>query len=355
MYSTCIFCGDSLGQNEVVEVFPVGRRLAFDPERGRLWVLCPHCRQWNLSPLEERWEALEALERMHRDTTTRYSTEEIGLSRHREGLEMVRIGRPTLPEYAAWRYGTQLTRRRKRAFLATGASVAGATALIVSTNAGLIAAGAGLAGIHAVNLTRGLYGAVRTVARIELPDGSRAQLKERHAKAAHMTAQGGAWELHFRHVIDQPTSRLQRLRWAAGSIRQSQDPLTTLDGAAAVRAAGKILPVINHSGGSIRIIREATRFVEETITADEAFRRALTAGTSPWRSLTAPTFTPAGALYRLPKAVRIGLELTAHEASERRALEGELDELEREWRAAEEIAAIADDLLLPERIRALRF
>ena len=30
MYATCLFCNKPLGQNEAVERFPVGRRLAFD-------------------------------------------------------------------------------------------------------------------------------------------------------------------------------------------------------------------------------------------------------------------------------------------------------------------------------------
>ncbi len=65
-----------------------------------------------------------------------------------------------------------------------------------------------------------------------------------------------------------------------------------------------------------------------------------------------------GTLGALPPAVRLALEMAAHEESERRALEGELAELERAWREAEEIAAIADELLLPpatgERLEALR-
>jgi hypothetical protein len=60
MHSTCTFCHAPLGANAMVEHFPVGRRLAFDADRGRLWVACAACRQWNLSPLEERWEAIEA-------------------------------------------------------------------------------------------------------------------------------------------------------------------------------------------------------------------------------------------------------------------------------------------------------
>ena len=30
MYSTCIFCNQTLGTNEAIEIFPVGRRISFD-------------------------------------------------------------------------------------------------------------------------------------------------------------------------------------------------------------------------------------------------------------------------------------------------------------------------------------
>ena len=40
MFSTCMFCNESLRTNGVVEAFPVGRWLAFDAARGRLWVVC---------------------------------------------------------------------------------------------------------------------------------------------------------------------------------------------------------------------------------------------------------------------------------------------------------------------------
>ena len=79
MYRTCIFCRKPLGSNEVVETFPVGRRLAFDAARGRLWVVCRKCERWNLTPLEERWEAVEDCERIFRDTHLRVSTDNIGL------------------------------------------------------------------------------------------------------------------------------------------------------------------------------------------------------------------------------------------------------------------------------------
>ena len=124
MFKTCMFCNRPLGTNEVIEHFPVGRRLAFYAERGRLWVVCRKCEHWNLSPVEERWEAVEMCERLFRDTRVRVSTENVGLAKHPESLKLVRIGRPMRPEFAAWRYGDQFGRRRKRALLGTLAATA---------------------------------------------------------------------------------------------------------------------------------------------------------------------------------------------------------------------------------------
>src|SRR3982750_2389857 len=127
MYRTCLFCAGDLGHNEAIEHFPVGRRLAFDAARGRLWVVCRSCERWNLTPLEERWEAIEQCERLFSSTRLKVSTDNIGLSRLREGLELVRIGSPQRPEMAAWRYGDQFGRRRVRYMAYTiGPGVAGA-------------------------------------------------------------------------------------------------------------------------------------------------------------------------------------------------------------------------------------
>ena len=68
MYTTCMFCRKPLGANKLVEAFPVGRRLAFDAAKGRLWVVCRRCERWNLTPLEERWEAVEECEKVFRES-----------------------------------------------------------------------------------------------------------------------------------------------------------------------------------------------------------------------------------------------------------------------------------------------
>src|ERR1044071_4792636 len=112
MYATCLFCNKPLGKNETFETFPVGKRLAFDARRGRLWVVCPHCERWNLTPLEERWEAIEQCERLFRSSRLRASTDNIGLARIGEEMVLIRIGNPLRPEFAYWRYGDQFGRRR---------------------------------------------------------------------------------------------------------------------------------------------------------------------------------------------------------------------------------------------------
>src|ERR1041384_4565087 len=98
MYRACLFCHADLGANQTVEHLPVGRRIAFDQRKGRLWVVCRKCERWNLTPFDERWEAREECERLFRETRVRFSTDEIGLARLREGTELVRIGEPLRPD-----------------------------------------------------------------------------------------------------------------------------------------------------------------------------------------------------------------------------------------------------------------
>ena len=69
LLTRCIFCRTPFPENGVFGRLPPGRRLAFDPGRGRLWVVCERCHRWNLCPIENRWEALHQLERMVRDAS----------------------------------------------------------------------------------------------------------------------------------------------------------------------------------------------------------------------------------------------------------------------------------------------
>ncbi len=325
MYRTCIFCHRSLGVNEAVENFPVGRRLAFDSAKGRLWVICDQCRQWNLTPLEERWEAIEECERQFRDTTRRLSTDNIGLARLREGTDLVRIGKPLLPEYAAWRYGREFLKRRiaVEAEFVLNAFLAIYDALVAQYSGG---------------------SRQRVVARVRAEDGTRLPLTRQDLKEVRLisvdTPEGFILSIPHRAGVS-------RRRWwldYAGSERE----ITELGGSTALHAAGKILPKVNPYGGNERQVRGAVELVEEVGGLERIFARASQQPgykPGPWLFDRDPSV-----LRSMRPEVRLALELAAHERTERLALAGELEELEQAWREAEEIAAIADGLLVPEEI-----
>ena len=167
MYSTCLFCKRNLGANEAIEQFPIGRRLAFDGAKGRLWVVCRKCERWNLTPLEERWEAIEECERSFRETKLRVSTDEIGLARLGEGLELVRIGKPLRPEFAAWRYGDQFGRRRRKNIILCSVGFAGAVTIpFVGPALGLSLGGFGGLIFRGANASYLFYRRRHAVARV---------------------------------------------------------------------------------------------------------------------------------------------------------------------------------------------
>ena len=105
------------------------------------------------------------------------------------------------------------------------------------------------------------------------------------------------------------------------------------------RVASALVPRLNERGGSRRTVRHAVQEIESAGHPNrflgEVGKREHHGGTG-------------GAYLRyLPRPTRLALEMALHEEQERRALEGELWMLEQAWKEAEEIAAIADDLLLP--------
>ncbi|MEM7417926.1 MAG: hypothetical protein AAF389_20730 [Gemmatimonadota bacterium] len=113
MFTRCLVCATPFEENEQLEHVPQGRRLAFDPARGRLWAVCRHCRRWTLMPIEDRWEALEELEKLTVDKARLLSqTDNIALLRAGP-LDIVRVGRAELTEEAWWRYGRELAQRKQ--------------------------------------------------------------------------------------------------------------------------------------------------------------------------------------------------------------------------------------------------
>src|SRR5215204_5335548 len=317
MYSTCIFCHSGLEANDAIEHFPVGRRLAFDAERGRLWVVCRKCRQWNLTPTEERWEAIEECERFYRDTKLRVSTDQIGLARLPSGVELVRIGRPERPEFAAWRYGDQLGRRRRTAMMRAGIGLGALGALVI----GGAAAGVGIGSFGWIIAQMGervVSGSPdRVVARLPVAGVGHVTVKAKHLARLHlMSGDGdGRWQLGVPHHKE----------------------IVTLEGDPAIKALARMLPQLNRFGGSRERVRDAVALIEHEADPMRFFAAAARQASGQRQSK----------ISGLPEATRLALEMAAHEDSERRALEGELALLEQAWKEAEEVAAIADNMFLP--------
>lgn len=322
MWSTCLFCHNPLGANQLIQTFPVGRRLAFDQKQGRLWVVCRKCEKWNLSPLDERWEAIEDCERRFRDARKRVATENVGLARLEEGLELVRIGEPLRPEFAAWRYGDQFGRRRRKAILVGSGLAAVGAGLVVATTATGILSGAGY-GIWSGG--EAIYKALRArrpVAVLPTASGERLQIRGKHLARTclHVPADGG-WGLHIPH----------------------DRGVELVTGDAARRAAVLLMPKVNAGGASAKRVQAAVSELEHVGDPTEFLAEAAKA--------SQPRFTlrtDHGLLSSLPVETLLAMEMAVNEENERIALEGELALLELEWKEAEEIAAIADTLGLPE-------
>jgi hypothetical protein len=325
VYSTCIYCKRPLGTNEVIESFPVGRRLAYDPAKGRLWVVCRKCERWNLSPLEERWEAFEECERRFRATRLRASTDQIGLARLSEGLELVRVGEPMRPEFAAWRYGDQFGRRRRRAIMWT----TGAIAAVAAITAGGIAAGIGAGFAPQIpNLILN----IPLRARVRTRDGRILKFRNTHLQKARFLMEPGSSE------------------WLI-SVKHSKGT-ETFAGKEAMTIASHLLPAMNHMAGSPRHIQTAVAKIEQA-GHPEQYLASVSKELDPdtWRApgVGKPLFTgKMGTMHKLPAPTRLALEMALHEEQEMRAMMGELVELELAWREAEEIAGISDDMFVPK-------
>lgn len=364
MYTTCIYCQGDLGRNEALEEFPVGRRLAFDPARGRLWVVCGRCERWNLSPLETRWEAIEACERRFRDTRLRVSSDNIGLAKLREGLELVRVGDPLRHEFAAWRYGDQFGRRRKRAIVYAGAATAGGGVLVM----GGAAAGVSMGALFPP-LSQALQNWYRdrTVDRLYDDEGRPIRIQRKHLYTSRLEpGVDEGWRLRMDYAPGWGKPPRRRLRSVEGSGWQLETPdrrgSLIVTGEEAIAFAGKLMAHANRRGGRKSAIEAAVDRIEEAghpeaflpLAAREAERSFRDSGKTdlPEKKLERLTKPLPGSLAGLPVDLRLAVEMAAQEEAEREALEGELKGLEAMWRQAEEIAHIADNLLLPEGVEA---
>jgi hypothetical protein len=129
------------------------------------------------------------------------------------------------------------------------------------------------------------------------------------------------------------------------------------EGPEALRIASIVVPSVNRFGGSRTTVTAAVneienvggpeRYIEQLARRAEVMTQVRG---RPHRFGRKGRIGKTG-LYGLTTVDRLGLEMALHEDAERRAMAGELALLEVAWRDAEEIAAIADDMFLPESVK----
>lgn len=327
MYRRCLVCHTPFPANESLEYFPHGIRIAFDPGKGRLWAVCKECKRWSLAPIEERWEALDELEKITRDRAKLLSqTDNIALLRA-DPLEIVRVGRANLAEQSWWRYGKELARRRQSYKKLSTAGAIGAGAAIWG---GMTMAGLGFIG--AWILWDKLPGAI--------PDAAR-----------WLRFGGDAWRgrvrcprcnFGFRNVPYRRRGDLilsyggeaepAELSYRCPRCHDFREGGLHLQGLEAQYALRRVLAYHHFEGASTSTVTSATRLIQEAGTPNDLTRILLRDGKR---------------LGDLGHTGGIALEIAANEESEQRLLELELNELEAHWKTEEELAAIIDGELTP--------
>ncbi|HYR06604.1 MAG TPA: hypothetical protein VEQ60_02470 [Longimicrobium sp.] len=344
MYRSCIFCSAPLGSNDSVERFPVGRSLAFDAAKGRLWAVCGTCARWNLAPIEERWEAIESAERLFRDTHARVQHENIGMGRLRDGTRLVRVGQALAGELAAWRYGDALVQRRRRYLrVAAPLGTLGALGWLVFVPGAGILPATGMAAIVAGGLGRWIWTVARgtqPVMRLTPRDADipvALSVFPEHLQGARMvvTDDGG--------IGVRITGLRHRHEWSRAGGARVVDIPTLLAGAPARHLLSRAMVVANPRGARRDAVLEGVERIAAAGTPEDYLRAAARDGYVLMPQGEAPV-SPLGEIFETAPASLLALEMALHEETERRALHGELAMLEGMWREAEEIASIADAL-----------
>ena len=328
MFTHCLVCHTPFPPNEELEYFSTSTRVAYDAERGRLWAVCRSCKRWSLAPIEERWEALEDLEKAAKDRAKLLSqTDNVTLLRVGE-LDVVRVGRANLTEEAWWRYGRELTHRaarhRKLTFIGTaaaGAAIAG----------GWATGGIGWLGAWILweNAPQQLTQAARW-----LRFGGSAWHGKRSCTRCGQFFRSVAYRDRAHLILSsgiRPGDALSVTQRCPGCGDLGEGGLH-LRGKEGDHVSRRLLAYHHHTGASEKRVRSATRLIEEAGSPEGLIRIVIKEGRR---------------LGDLQRNGAIALEIAANDTLERRLLELELAEIEAHWQEEEELASIVDGELTP--------
>lgn len=310
MYTSCAFCNGTFAGDGGPSGLGVGRRLAFDEWRGRLWVICSSCSRWNLAPIDNRLDRIEAVARVAQQGQIVASTDQVSLIRW-GAYDLVRVGKPPRIEYATWRYGERIKARRREQLKYVVPLTVAAMGAAVAVN---VAAG-GSVGIFVwqiPNLARNAYTGIvgwRQV-RLEEPPicahcGALMTVRARHLSQARL--------------VTDTHARMGLLLICPECKREGAQ----LEGSDAQVALRRGLTYLNLAKAGKQRAEDAARIVDGAGGAD-----ALVHGMAK-QSISLRTLRPDR---------RLALEMAVDE-------QAEVEELERQWRIAEETAAIADGTL----------
>ena len=324
MFRTCAFCKAPFDGDGGPSGLGIGRRLAFDEWKGRLWVVCSRCSRWNLTPFDDRLEHIEAVARAARDGRVAAATDQVTLIRWQK-YDFVRVGKPPRIELATWRYGERLrTRQRERMKVIVPLTIA-AIGLGIAAN---VAAGGGF-GVVVWNLHRTVdwvYVRMMGRRRVVMSEppicahcGSLMQLRARHVQFARVVPDAHA---DVAVVLSCPQCRHEGAQ---------------LTGTEAVQVLRQGLTYLNVTRSGRKRAEDAAREVDQVggpdwLVRDVAYHQATLRSLRPER--------------------RLALEMAVDE-------QAEAAELERQWREAEEIADIADGTMgtseeVEEELRRLK-
>jgi hypothetical protein len=170
----------------------------------------------------------------------------------------------------------------------------------------------------------------KVVAKIRAADGEMMHVRRRHLRETRVMPRGER---------DAPIAL--HLRFKNGH--------RLIEGPDALRVASLVVPHVNRYGAGKQTVADAVRSIEEAGSPVDYLARMghvgalVTAAPVKRRWWTERRYDDTG-LFGFSPIDRIALEMALHEDIERRAMEGELEMLERSWQEAETEAAIADSL-----------
>lgn len=326
----CVFCHKSFPDNGVFGHLPPGHRLAYDPERGRLWVVCESCRRWNLAPIEERWEALHQLERMVRDRGRIVAeTDNIALLSAGE-LTIIRVGSAGLAEQAWWRYGSELNRRRT-SFESARSKLAAYTFGTMAYLSDLV--GLGDEDLHITWDDTPIADILRW-----RRFGWAAWHGNQDCPYCNSTLRALRYDLSWwvYPTFDPDTGKTSLHVPCPRCDPWTPDKVYTIEGGEAETSLRRVLAYQHISGASLGAIKDAAQVIEDAGSV-ENFERVVSAQRK--------------SLWGMGQTKSIALEIALNETVERRMMKLELQALEFMWKQEEELARIIDEELTPKVLR----